>query len=177
MVDEELRGIIELARRGDQDAFAKLVTRFKGHVYRYAAGMLGDRMDAEDAAQEAFTKAYFAMGKLDDAHAFFGWLMQIVTNHCKDKLRQRMKRFETGDMPDETVPDTSAADPAVKMSIEEALGRLSIEHRETVLLHDVQGFRYDEIAKLTGIPIGTVKSRLFTARMSLRKLLDKGEGE
>lgn len=176
MVDEELSRIIDRSRRGDQEAFAVLVTRYKGHIFRHAFGMLGDRGEAEDAAQEIFMKAYLALGNLDEVHAFTSWLMRIASNLCKDKLKQRAKAVEIREMPKETTPDLSARDPHLKISMEEALARLSVDHREILLLHDVQGFRYEEIAELTGIPIGTVKSRLFSARMSLRKIWNGGEG-
>ncbi|MFC9709096.1 RNA polymerase sigma factor [Paenibacillus sp. NPDC056933] len=177
MVDEKLSRIIDRARRGDQEAFAELVIRYKGPVFRHTFGMLGDRGEAEDAAQEIFMKAYFALSKLDDVHAFSSWLMRIASNLCKDKLKQRTKTIETYETLKETIPDDSASDPNLKLSMEEALARLSVDHREILLLHDVQGFRYEEIAELTGIPMGTVKSRLFSARMSLRKIWNKGEGE
>ncbi|SFI41599.1 RNA polymerase sigma-70 factor, ECF subfamily [Paenibacillus sp. UNC496MF] len=175
MVDEELSRIIARARGGDQDAFSALVARYKGHVYRHAFGMLGDRGEAEDAVQEIFMKAYLALGKLDDVHAFYSWLMRIVSNLCKDKLKQRARTVEIGEMPDDAVPDPSAGDPNLKVSMQEALGRLSVDHREILLLHDIQGFRYEEIAALAAIPVGTVKSRLFAARMALRKIWNRGE--
>jgi len=177
VVDEKLSRIIDRARRGDQEAFAELVIRYKGHIFRHAFGMLGDRGEAEDAAQEIFLKAYFALNKLDEVHAFSSWLMRIASNLCKDKLKQRTKTIETKEVLKVTIPDHSAGDPNLKLSMQEALARLSVDHREILLLHDVQGFRYEEIADLTGIPIGTVKSRLFSARMSLRKIWNKGEGE
>lgn len=177
MVDEKLSRIIDRARRGDQDAFAELVIRYKGLVFRHAFGMLGDRGEAEDAAQEIFIKAYLALSKLDDVHAFSSWLMRIASNLCKDKLKQRTKAIEAKEILEDTIPDDAAGDPNLKLSMQEALARLSVDHREILLLHDVQGFRYEEIAELTGIPIGTVKSRLFSARMSLRKIWNKGEGE
>ncbi|MBW5449223.1 sigma-70 family RNA polymerase sigma factor [Cohnella sp. CFH 77786] len=176
MVDEELSRIIDRARRGDQEAFSELVIRNKGYVFRHAYGMLGDRGEAEDAAQEIFIKAFLALRNLDDVHAFSSWLLRIASNLCKDKLKQRAKNVKTQEMPNETIPDLYGVDPALKFSIEEALARLSVDHREILLLHDVQGFRYEEIAELTGIPIGTVKSRLFSARMSLRKIWNKEEG-
>ncbi len=175
MVDEQLRQVIMRARQGDQTAFGQLVNRFKGPVYRHALGMLGDRGEAEDAAQDIFVKVYQAIGKLEDAYAFYSWLMRITSNLCKDKLKQRAKQVETDDMPDERLPDLLSPDPVLRLSMQEALTQLSVDHREILLLHDVQGFRYEEIAELTGIPMGTVKSRLFSARMSLRKIWNKGE--
>ncbi|CQR54651.1 RNA polymerase sigma factor [Paenibacillus riograndensis] len=177
MVDEKLSLTIDRARRGDQEAFAELVSRYKGIIFRHAFGMLGDRQEAEDASQEIFIKAYLALSKLSDVHAFSSWLMRIATNLCKDKLKQRTKAIGTQDMLEETIPVDSAADSDLKISMQDALARLSVDQREILLLHDVQGYRYEEIAELTDIPIGTVKSRLFSARMSLRKIWNRGEGE
>ncbi|AIQ64171.1 RNA polymerase sigma24 factor [Paenibacillus stellifer] len=179
-MDEELNRLIRRARSGDQVAFSELVTRYKGRVYRYAAGMLGDRSDAEDVTQEAFVKAYFSLDALDHDYAFTSWLFRIVSNLCKDYLRKRGKtRNAEAPPPDETIPDPSRSDPignlSLKISLDEALRHLSVDHREVLLLYDVQGFRYDEIAELVHVPLGTVKSRLFAARMALRNEL-KEEG-
>ncbi|WP_227872334.1 RNA polymerase sigma factor [Paenibacillus albus] len=174
MADEELRETIHLARQGDQDAFAALITRYKGHVYRYAYGMLGDRMDAEDAAQEAFIKAYYALAKLDNEYAFTSWMNRIIANICKDRLKKRAikNEHESAEEPnEETTADLHAPDAAKQLSLEEGLSRLSAEHREILVLHEIQGYSYEEIAARIEVPVGTVKSRLFAARMNLRNEL------
>ncbi|WP_025688617.1 RNA polymerase sigma factor [Paenibacillus zanthoxyli] len=173
MVDEELNHIIHRARRGDKEAFAQLVNRYKGHVYRYAAGMLGDRMDAEDVSQEAFIKVYYSLSGLDNEYAFSSWIIRIVSNLCKDRLKKRAKEQRLRDEPDEAIADRHLPDPLEKLSIEEAMARLTVDHREILLLHEVQGYRYEEIADILEVPLGTVKSRLFAARMALRKELGK----
>ncbi|BCG59320.1 RNA polymerase sigma factor [Paenibacillus sp. URB8-2] len=176
MVDEELYQIIHKAKGGDQEAFAELVKRFKGHVYRYAVGMLSNRMDAEDVSQEAFVKAFYSISGLDNEFAFSSWMIRIAANLCKDRLKKRAKEKEFSDeQPNEHLVDPNIPDPSVKLSIEECLSRLSIDHREVILLHDVQGYRYEEIADTLEVPLGTVKSRLFAARMALRKELAKEE--
>ncbi|AIQ12592.1 RNA polymerase sigma factor [Paenibacillus durus] len=175
MVDEELNHIIHRAKHGDKEAFAQLVKRYKGHVYRYAAGMLGDRMDAEDVSQEAFIKVYYSLSGLDNEYAFSSWIIRIVSNLCKDRLKKRTKEQRMSDEPNETIADQHLPDPLEKLSIEEAMSRLTVEHREILLLHEVQGYRYEEIADIMEIPLGTVKSRLFAARMVLRKELGKGD--
>ncbi|OKP66020.1 RNA polymerase subunit sigma-24 [Paenibacillus helianthi] len=177
MVDAELYHIIHGAKDGNQEAFAELVRRYKGHVYRYAVGMLNSRMDAEDVSQEAFVKAFYSLSGLDNEYAFSSWMMTIVSNLCKDRLKKRNKEQDFRDEPDECIADSSVSDPLAKLSVEESLARLSVDHREVILLHDVQGYQYEEIAKLLNVPIGTVKSRLFTARMSLRKELAKEDQE
>ncbi|WP_379160870.1 RNA polymerase sigma factor [Paenibacillus sp. sgz5001063] len=177
MVDAELYHIIHLARGGDQEAFAELVRRYKGHVYRYAVGMLTNRMDAEDVSQEAFVKAFYSLPGLDNEYAFSSWMMTIVSNLCKDRLKKNNKEQEFRDEPNERIEDSGISDPVAKLSVEESLGRLSVDHREVILLHDVQGYKYEEIASLLDVPIGTVKSRLFAARMSLRRELAEEDQE
>ncbi|WJH32791.1 sigma-70 family RNA polymerase sigma factor [Paenibacillus sp. CC-CFT747] len=173
-MDEELHRLIGEARRGGKDAFARLVTLYKDRVYRHAYGMLGDRMEAEDMAQEAFLKAYYALPGLESEYAFSSWLMRIVTNLCKDRLlkRDKLRRVEGG--PYEEAASEGKRDQETPLYIREALGRLSVEHREVILLHDLQGYRYEEIAVLLEIPVGTVKSRLHAARVSLRKEMRGG---
>ncbi|MGG1555168.1 RNA polymerase sigma factor [Paenibacillus ferrarius] len=175
-VDEELYQIIHRAKRGDKEAYAHLVKHFKDPVYRYALGMLNERMDAEDVAQEAFVKAYSAIAGLESEFAFTAWLFRIVSNLAKNRLKTRMRDRDLQTEVHETMMiDDVTPDPFEKLSMEEALARLTPEHREVVLLHDVQGYRYEEIAQVTSVPLGTVKSRLFAARMALRKELRKGE--
>ncbi|BBH20380.1 ECF RNA polymerase sigma factor SigW [Paenibacillus baekrokdamisoli] len=173
MVDEELNHIIHRAKRGDREAFADLVKRYKGHVYRYAVGMLSDRMDAEDVSQEAFIKAYYSLSSLDNEYAFSSWMIRIVSNLCKDRLKKRTKEQGLNDEPSEMIADQNLSDPLEKLSIEEGMSRLTIDHRGVLLLHEVQGYRYEEIAEMIEVPLGTVKSRLFAARIALRKELRK----
>ncbi|REE94345.1 RNA polymerase sigma-70 factor (ECF subfamily) [Paenibacillus taihuensis] len=174
MVDEELHDTIHRAKQGDQEAFAALITRYKGHVYRYAFGMLGNRMDAEDAAQEAFIKAYYALAKLDNEYAFSSWIIRIVANVCKDRLGKRAKINELESMEEQDeakVADMRAPDTLEQLTLAEGLSRLSAEHREILVLHEIQGYSYEEIAVIIEVPVGTVKSRLHAARMGLRREL------
>ncbi|SEP17777.1 RNA polymerase sigma factor [Paenibacillus sp. OV219] len=173
VVDEELKHIIHRAKRGDREAFANLVQRFKGHVYRYAVGMLGDRMDAEDVSQETFIKAYYSVSSLDNEYAFSSWIIRIAANLCKDRLKKRTNtpEQEMNEEQNKRIADQHATDPLEKLSIEEGLSRLSVGHREVLLLHEIQGYNYEEIAEMIDVPLGTVKSRLFAARINLRKEL------
>lgn len=173
-MDEELHHTINCAKQGDQEAFAALITRYKGHVFRYALGMLGNRMDAEDAAQEAFIKAYYALAKLDNEYAFSSWIVRIVANVCKDRLKKRAKLAELESMEEQDeakVADLRAPDGVEQLTLEDGLNHLSTEHREILVLHEIQGYSYEEIAAIIEVPIGTVKSRLYAARMSLRREL------
>ncbi|MGG1516978.1 sigma-70 family RNA polymerase sigma factor [Paenibacillus oryzisoli] len=174
-MDEELHQIIRRAKHGEKEAYAQLVRDFKDPVYRYALGMLNDRQDAEDVAQEAFVKAYYSLSGLESEFAFSAWLFQIVSNLAKNRLKKRIREHDYREDANDSMIDRGPLDPSERLSIEEALAQLSLEHREVILLHDVQGYRYEEIAQITNIPLGTVKSRLFAARTALRKELRKEE--
>ncbi|GMK43951.1 ECF RNA polymerase sigma factor SigW [Paenibacillus glycanilyticus] len=173
VASEELKSIILQAKSGDQEAYATLVKRYKGHVYRHALGMLGDRMDAEDAAQEAFIKAFYSLSSLDSAYAFSSWILRITSNLCKDRLKKRAKALEQElkEGHNEDIADPHMPDALEKVSLADGLGRISADHREVLLLHEVQGYSYEEIAAILEVPIGTVKSRLFAARINLRNEL------
>lgn len=182
-MDEELHHIIREAKQGSKAAFAELVRRFKDHVYRYAYGMLGDKMEAEDVSQEAFVKCYTSLSRLESEFSFASWLNRIVFNLCMDRLKKRQREKTS------TASDTALADmeqsgaqerrraEELKGTIEEAMGQISPDHRQIILLHDAQGYRYEEIARMLGIPVGTVKSRLNSARLALRHAMRRGEDE
>ncbi|ULO09827.1 RNA polymerase sigma factor [Paenibacillus sp. 19GGS1-52] len=173
MGDEELYHIIQQAKQGNREAFSELVKRYKGPVYRYALGMLSERMDAEDISQEAFVKAFHSISNLENEYAFSAWLLRIVANLCKDRLKKRAKEQSFNTEPNDMIEDQRLSDPLETVSVQACMSRLSIDHREVIVLHDVQGYRYEEIAEMVEVPLGTVKSRLFAARMALRKELGK----
>jgi RNA polymerase sigma factor (sigma-70 family) len=173
-VDEELHHFVGEARRGNKEAFTELIRRFKGNVYRHAYGMLSDQREAEDVAQEAFIKAYYSLSRLETDYAFAAWMMRIVSNLCLDRIKKQAKvQAASRHMLDS---DSEYDDKTqLRVELEEAMQQLSPEHRQVILLHDVQGYRYEEIAALLEIPLGTVKSRLNAARLTLRNELKKGD--
>lgn len=178
-VNDELFGLIRQAKQGDKEAFSKIVNQYSGQVYRQAFAMLGERMEAEDVSQEAFLKAFYALPKLESEYAFVSWMTQIVFRLCQDRLQKRKKHAEL--LVDHN--DAYASDlgeqiqrQQMQLNIQEAMALLSPEHREVIVLKDIQGFAYDEIAKLLQIAVGTVKSRIHAARLKLkRELQDRGE--
>jgi RNA polymerase sigma factor (sigma-70 family) len=174
-VDEELQRYVHEARRGNKEAFTELIRRFKGNVYRHAYSMLGDRTEAEDVTQEAFIKAYYSLSRLEADYAFAAWIMRIVSNLCLDKLKKSSR--------DQTVSNENRLGTAMqreenthlRLALEEAMQQLSPEQRQVIVLHDIQGYRYEEMASLMDIPLGTVKSRLNAARFVLRNELKRGD--
>lgn len=173
-MDQELYRLIGKAKDGDKDAFALLIKRYKDIVFRYAFGMLSDRMKAEDVAQEAFIKIFYSLSRLDNLYAFSSWLTRIVSNLCYDRIQKRKKDYTVPTERIETnISNNGMERTDLHMTIEEALKTLSPEHREAVILRDVEGYTYDEIARMLNIPLGTVKSRINAARLMLRKELKK----
>jgi RNA polymerase sigma-70 factor (ECF subfamily) len=183
-------GLIALCRQGQDTAFDALVLRHQNQAYAVALRMLGDPDDAKDVAQDAFVRAYRSLESFRGEAKFSTWLIAIVMNLCRNKRRWWMRRkrliVASIDAPVETEEDaleSQVADPSpgpasqvasheTQARIAEALGMLDDDSREVVVLRDVQGLAYDEIARLLGCELGTVKSRLARARMKLRGLLD-----
>jgi RNA polymerase sigma-70 factor (ECF subfamily) len=182
----------DLARaiRGDADAFGRLVERHQEDVVTTAAYWLGNRDDALDCAQEAFLRAFRSVGSFRRGASFKTWILTITVNAARSlRTRARAKkrgggrtvRLETmgGDDGPGIEPE---ADPRggpegllrrreVKEAIERALASLDPEAREVIVLRDVAGENYEDIAREVGLPIGTVKSRIHRARLALQAKL------
>ena len=174
-MDQELYQIIHQSKRGNQQAFAELVKRYQGPVFRHAYAMVNDRMEAEDIAQEAFVKAFYSLSKLKNEYAFTSWLTRIVSNLCHDHLKKSKKQrtMETEDMPQNQ--ESPFDQLQMKLAIREAMQRLTTEHREALVLRDIQGYSYSDISEQLSIPLGTVKSRINIARKELKNELSRGE--
>lgn len=174
---------------GDADAFRVLVDRYQARAYRRALSILRNEEAARDAVQESFLKAYTALHKFEGRSRFFTWLYRLVTNQCLDlKRRDRSDRhveWEEGttvetEMSDEPTPEVAGVEfaPAasvmqsqLRQQLTQAIEKLPDAPRETLLLREVEGLSYAEIAKALEIPKGTVMSRLYYARQQLQKLL------
>ncbi len=169
-MDQELYDLIGKAKSGDKEAFALLVKRYKNTVFRYSYGMLADRMEAEDVSQEAFVKAFYSLSKLDNIYAFASWLKRIVSNLCYDRIQKQKKTNSvSGEFIETRISNNDMERTDLQMTIEEAIEKLSPEHREAIILREVEGYSYDEISGMLNIPLGTVKSRISAARLLLRK--------
>ena len=177
------RATVDEARAGSIEAFEALVLRYQGRIVNYAAVMMRDTSDAEDVAQETFVRAYRALDQFRGESTFKTWLYRIATNVARTHLdRQgRQSRMTDRSLDDDTEPLQAADIPSGEVDIEtavvtrdtiaRALAELSDELRAAVVLRDVEGLDYKEIAEVTGSPIGTVESRIFRARRRLRPLL------
>ncbi len=173
--------LIKRSKQGDLNSFNQLVESYQGLVYNVALRMLGDAQAAEDAAQDTFLSAWKSLGRFKGGN-FKAWLLQIAANACRDQLRH-LKRHPT--MPLESLsfePLSSAESPEdyalrqeLSQQIQRGLDTLPPEQRLAVLLFDIQGFSYEEVAKVMGCSLGTVKSRLSRGRAQLRDYLVKRE--
>ena len=188
MADEERR-LVAAAQRGGVEQFNALVRLYEGRVYNLCYRMLGDADSAADAAQDAFLSAYRNLPSFRGG-SFRSWMLRIATNTCYDVLRARKRRPAVSldidaDENDEASPlqiaDTaeSPTDFALRRELAAAiqlgLGELPDEQRVILILSDIEGLAYDEIAQITNTNIGTVKSRLSRGRARLRDVLKAGE--
>ncbi|WNR45307.1 RNA polymerase sigma factor [Paenibacillus roseipurpureus] len=134
-MDQELYDLIAKAKSGDKEAFTLLVKRYKDIVFRYSYGMLEDRMEAEDVSQEAFVKAFYSLSKLDNSYAFASWLKRIVSNLCYDRIhKQKKTNSVSGELIETRISNNDMERRDLQMTIEEAMGKLSPEHREAIIL-------------------------------------------
>ena len=180
MLPDVERELLQLCQGGDSRFFEPIVRAYERAGMRVAVGMLGNQDDARDALQDAFVKAWLALGRFDIRRPFGPWFFQILRNQCRDALRSRGARFHLEAL-DERL-ELKPADPergperrrqrnAARELLWKALERLGDDHREIIVLKELEGFRYGEIASILEIPEGTVASRLFHARRALADAL------
>lgn len=179
--------IIKRCKNGDREAFNELFTEYQTQVVNMAFGMLSNREDALDAAQEVFVRVYKGIGSFKEKSSFSTWLYRITMNVCSDFLRKRQRTLNTvsisagaededkdTDIPDDSpTPEEYAQMNERQKALYEALAELKTEYRTVITLFDIEGLSYEEIAEITKSPVGTVKSRLNRARNSLKKILMK----
>lgn len=167
----EDRDLVERARSGKVDAYNTLVSRWEQRIYNYLLRLTGSAEDSMDLSQEAFLKAYQNLVKLDDAGRFGPWLYRIAHNEAISHIRRR--RPETDLDAAEIAPGASPrmAPVEVTLAVEAALGRLSPEQREAVVLKVYEGFKFDEIAQILVCPASTIKSRVYTGLELLKEML------
>lgn len=180
--------LVTRAQNGEYEAFDELVTRHRGRIFAMIRNMIHQEADAWDLSQEVFIKAWKALPKFEARARFSTWLFRIAHNVVYDWTRKR-KVEGIGELNDEIfereridsdsrttpnsslAPDESMATDELRQKIEAALDQLSPEHRQVVVLKDVQGLAYKEIAEVMDCSIGTVMSRLYYARQKLQTLL------
>ena len=190
MTEDPERLQLEHARNGDLEAFSALVERYSARVYGVCFSYLGNRQDAEDCAQETFVKAFRGIADYQFLSSFYTWIYRIAANTCMDFRRRQSKHatvsldeaMETDDsqvfwqVPDRgPLPDELAIQAETRQLIREGIAQLPDFLREIIVLRDLEGLSYHELASLLNLSEGTVKSRLSRARNQLMLLLSQQE--
>lgn len=182
--DPVLDDLVQRAQRGDLPAFNSIVLRYQDAVYSLVLRMLSSAEAAEDVTQEAFVSAWRHINTFRGG-SFRSWLFTIAANRARDELRRGVRRPTTSldaarDNPDradldpvddDPGPERAAEQSELRAALEEALAELPPDWREVVVLSDIHGLDYAEIAQATGVALGTVKSRLSRARARLREVI------
>jgi RNA polymerase sigma-70 factor (ECF subfamily) len=178
--------LVSRSQQGNTAAFEELVSRYRGKVYGLVYGMARNDQDAQDLCQETFIRAWQSLGRFRGQSSFYTWLYRIATNLTIDKVRRKQRspfvEFDGRSQSDsdeprmpEAVTTNRPSDDAqrsdIRVAIDNAMEKLTPEHRAVVLLKDFEGLEYKEIAKIVGCSPGTVMSRLFYARRHLQRLL------
>jgi RNA polymerase sigma-70 factor, ECF subfamily len=176
--------IVERCRRQDYEAFGKLVDAYQNRVFGFVRRMVSNAEEASDITQDVFIRAFQSFGRFDGRCSVRTWLFRIAYNLCVDRARKidrtpsevslqgASEIDETFDVPDARwQPDQIAIDGELAAAIDEAISTMSEKLRSVLLLHDKEDMPYEEIAQMVGVPIGTVKSRLFLARAHLQQHL------
>lgn len=174
--------LIELSVRGDRSAFGELVRRYQDRLYNSVYRVLGNADDAQDVVQDAFLNAYQSLGQFKGDARFFTWLYRIAFNAAISLKRRHRVPLSAdltgGGQPVEPLDESEAAQPARALErdddvrrLQAALDRLTPEHRTVLVLKEIDGQKYEVIAEILDVPIGTVRSRLHRARLELRDAL------
>ena len=187
---EEDRELVRRAQKDDKQAFEDLVRRHQNRVFAVAGGILRNREDVEDIAQQVFLKAYFSIKRFDQRAAFSTWLYKITVNECWDLLRKKKVRplvfeaelseeqaqtYQSSSEQSDGRPDTSER-MAVQEQVDELMSCLDERDRAMLVMKEVQGFSVEEIAQVMEINANTVKVRLFRARQKITERVRRRRG-
>jgi RNA polymerase sigma-70 factor, ECF subfamily len=181
-VNDDDRRLIADCLGGRRDAFGELVTRYQTRLFNAALRLVQSPDDAADVVQDAFLNAFQSLHTFKGDAEFFTWLYRIAFNTAISLKRKKRPSVsleshagETGIDPDDpseyVKPGAALERTEDERQLTEAIARLSPEHREALLLKDIEGLKYEDIAVVLGVPIGTIRSRLHRARLELRELL------
>ena len=186
MSDDD-RQLIAECLGGRRDAFGELVSRYQARLYNAAIRLVDNPDDAADVVQESFLNAYQALHSFKGDAEFFTWLYRIAFNSAISLKRKRRAAvslegvgpeggLEPNDPSEYIKPGAALERSEDERQLQDAINRLSQEHREVIVLKEIEGLKYEDIAEILGVPIGTIRSRLHRARLELRDLLNP-EGE
>jgi RNA polymerase sigma-70 factor (ECF subfamily) len=187
-MSEPERTLLRRLRDRDERAFRELVETHRDRVFNITYRMLGDRAEAEDVAQEVFISVFKTIDTFREEAKFSTWLYRVTVNHCKNRIKYLARRHDRDrDELDETAhetngaagvprhvqPDRALEGAQLEVLLQEAIAHLDDDQRVVVVLRDVEDLSIEEICEITGLPDGTVKSRLHRARLVLRKRLQR----
>lgn len=190
MVDLEAledRALVSQTQEGNRDAFSVLVTRYQDRVLNLAFRRLGDRDAALDVAQEVFLKAYRGLSRFQGQAQFFTWLYRIALNETATAHRQRRRHPTPASLDQENADGERGPDPADggvdpstaverkddQVAVQRAIGELEEDHYHVIVMRDLDGLSYQEVAEVLEVPVGSVKSRIHRARQALKNRLSK----
>ena len=167
--------LIQAVLTGDTDAFGDLVTKYQNRLFNTMFHVAGSREEAEDIVQEAFVQAFVKLDSFQGASGFYTWLYRIAFNLSISRRRRRRPESSVGAEPKDNrdqPPQRMMRKEDVKL-VQQALAVLSEQHRTVLVLREIEGNCYETIADILDLPIGTVRSRLYRARLQLRDELKK----
>lgn len=192
MKDSNDHALVEGLRRGDEAAFRELIRLHQHRVYTIAFRMIGDAQEAADVAQDVFVAVFQSIGSFREDSLLSTWLHRIALNRTRNHLKYMRRRragmkvaWDAGHGPEPRPgttaqyptmgrterPDRSSEDRELARRALDALRKVEVEYREALVLHEIEGLPYEEIAAIAGVAVGTVKSRIFRGRAALRKAL------
>ena len=173
MTDQNEARLVKRAKQGDMHAFEELILQHEKIVYNVALRMMNHSEDAKDISQEVFLKAYRNIGNFDERSQFSTWIYRITANTCIDEMRKRKGRqsfsLEEELEGEEGSMQRQVADAGETPEVLQALECLSPEHKVAVILRDIKGLSYEEIAEILELTLGTVKSRISRGRNQLKQ--------
>lgn len=175
------QALVERAQRGDRHAFDLLVLKYQQKIFNLVMRYVRDPTEALDVSQEAFLKAYRALPRFRGESAFYTWLYRIAINASKNYLEARQRKpveldLDAGNplyaerhdqLRDEETPESIAMQEQLRLTLERAIGALPDELRTAIMLREIEGLSYEEIATTMDCPVGTVRSRIFRAREAI----------
>jgi RNA polymerase sigma-70 factor (ECF subfamily) len=176
--------ILKRFKGGDDTAFEEIVLRYQDRIYNLCRHMLGNAHDAEDAAQDTFIKAYQNLNNFRPEASFYTWLYRIAVNTCFDfkkrpffesifKSSDKGEEFILEAVSDKPSPEKLYESKQLGLALSNSLGKLSLKLRTVIILKEIEGLSYEEIAEVLDVSVGTVKSRISRARDELKELLNK----
>jgi len=188
---ENEKDLLKKSKKGNIESFEQLISAYQKKVYNIALKIVGNHEDASEMAQEVFIKVFKSIGQFKEESSFSTWIYRITTNVCLDEVRKSKNKIKMLSIDEDLnvgegeikrqfydssrLPEISAERNEMRKVLNQAILSLSFEHRIAVVMRDIQGFSYEEIAKTMKCPEGTVKSRINRARNELREILKKNK--